>query len=141
MRNLIKFPLFLIAIVFIMGNSHPRLYLEQIIANFEWKNRLVLLLAKDDDTNLIRGVEAFFETSACQNENRNLVLYKIIGNEITKYNVPKRYQGKTGIWLIGYDGEDKAYSQDLSLLDQLHKIIDEMPMRQNEMVNRNSSCD
>ena len=61
--------------------------------------------------------------------------------EITKYNVPKRYQGKTGIWLIGYDGEDKAYSQDLSLLDQLHKIIDEMPMRQNEMVNQNSSCD
>ena len=124
-----------------MGNSHSRLYLEQIIANFEWKNRLVLLLAKDDDINLIRGVEAFFEKSACQNENRNLVLYKIIGNEITNYNVPKRYQGKTGIWLIGYDGEDKAYSQDLSLLDQLHKIIDEMPMRQNEMVNQNSSCD
>ena len=141
MRSLIKFPLFLIATVFILGNSNSRLYLDQIITNFEWKSRLVLLIAKDDDTNLIRGVESFFEKSACQNENRNLVLYKIIGNEISKYNVPKRYQGKTGIWLIGYDGEDKAYSQDLSLLNQLYKVIDEMPMRQNEMVSQNSSCD
>ena len=127
--------------VLIMGNSHSRLSLGKIISNFEWKKRVVLLIAKNEDLKLIREVEYFFEKGACQNEDRNLELYKIIGNEITKYNVPSRYDGRTGIWLIGYDGGDKAYSNDLSLLDQLYEIIDEMPIRQNEMLQQNSRCD
>ena len=141
MRNSFKFPLLLIMTVLIMGNSHSRLSLDQIISNFEWKKRVVLLIAKNDDLKLIRGVEYFFEKGACQNADRNLELYKIIGNEITKYNVPSRYEGRTGIWLIGYDGGDKAYSNNLSLLDQLYEIIDEMPIRQNEILQQNSSCD
>ena len=141
MRNSFKFPLLLSVTVLIMGNSHSLLSLDQIISNFEWKKRLVLLIAKDEDVNLIRGVESFFEEGACQNKNRNLELYKIIGNEITKYDVPIRYEGRTGIWLIGYDGGDKAYSNNLSLLGQLYEIIDEMPIRQNEMLQQNSSCD
>ena len=124
-----------------MGNSHALLSLEQKISNFEWKKRVVLLIAKNEDLKLIRGVEYFFEERVCQNKNRNLELYKIIGNEITKYNVPSRYEGRTGIWLIGYDGGDKAYSNDLSLLDQLYEIIDEMPIRKNEMLQQNSRCD
>ena len=65
---------------------------------------------------------------ACQNRNRNLELYKIIGGEITKYKIPKRYEGRRGIWLIGYDGGDKAYSRDFSLLNQLREIIDKLPI-------------
>ena len=127
--------------VLIMGNSNSRLSLDQIINNFEWKKRVVLLIAKKDDLELIRGVEYFFKKGACQNADRNLELYKIIGNEITKYNVPSRYEGRTGIWLIGYDGGDKAYSNNLSLLDQLYEIIDKMPIRQNEMLQQHSRCD
>ena len=127
--------------VLIMGTSHSRLSLDQIISNFEWRKRVVLLIAKNDDLKLIRGVEYFFEKGACQNADRNLELYKIIGNEITKYDVPSRYEGRTGIWLIGYDGGDKAYSNDLSLLNQLYETIDEMPIRQNEMLQQTSSCD
>ena len=141
MRNSFKFPLLLIVTLLIMGNSHSLLSLEQKISNFEWKKRLVLLIAKDEDINLIRGVESFFEERVCQNKNRNLELYKIIGNEITKYNMPSRYDGRTGIWLIGYDGGDKAYSKDLSLLDQLYEIIDEMPIRKNEILQQTSRCD
>ena len=43
--------------------------------------------------------------------------------------------------IIGYDGYDKAYSSDLSLLEDLYQIIDKMPVRQNEMLNGVSSCD
>ena len=103
--------------------------------------RIVLLIADNEDVKLIRGVESFFKEGACQNKNRNLELYKIIGNEITKYNVPSRYEGRTGIWLIGLDGSEKAYSNDLSVLDQLYEIIDEMPIRQNEMLHQDSRCD
>ena len=127
--------------VLIMGNSHSHFSLDQIISNFEWKKRVVFLIAKNDDQKLIRGVEYFFEKRACQNADRNLELYKIIGNEITNYNVPSRYEGRTGIWLIGYDGGNKAYSNDLSLLDQLYEIIDEMPIRKNEILQQNIRCD
>ena len=124
-----------------MGNSHSLLSLEQKISNFKWEKRLVLLIAKDKDINLVRGVESFFKERACQNKNRDLELYKIIGNEITKYNVPSRYEGRTGIWLIGLDGSEKAYSNDLSVLDQLYEIIDEMPIRKNEMLQQTARCD
>ena len=123
-----------------MGNSNSLISLDKIISNFEWEKRILLLIADHEDINLIRGVDNFFKEEACQNKNRNLELYKIIGDEIKKYKIPKRYEGKKGIWLIGYDGGDKAYSEDLSLLNKLYDIVDKMPIRKNEMLNKDSKC-
>ena len=138
-----KSPKILILIIFtglIMGNSNSLISLDKIISNFEWEKRILLLIADHEDINLIRGVDNFFKEEACQNKNRNLNLYKIIGDEIKKYKIPKRYEGKKGIWLIGYDGGDKAYSEDLSLLNKLYDIVDKMPIRKNEMLNQDSKC-
>ena len=136
-----KVIILIIVMVLIMGNSNSLISLDKIISNFEWKKRIVLLIADKEDVKLIRGAESFFLERACQNRNRNLELFKIIGDEITKYKIPKRYEGRRGIWLIGYDGGDKAYSRDLSFLNQLYEIIDEMPIRQNEMLHQDSRCD
>ena len=138
-----KSPKTLILIIFtvlIMGNSNSVISLDKIISNFEWEKRILLLIADHEDINLIRGVDNFFKEEACQNKNRNIELYKIIGDEIKKYKIPKRYEGKKGIWLIGYDGGDKAYSEDLSLLNKLYDIVDKMPIRKNEMLNQDSKC-
>ena len=138
-----KSPKILILIIItglIMGNSNSLISLDKIISNFEWEKRILLLIANHEDINLIRGVDNFFKKEACQNKNRNLELYKIIGDEINKYKIPKRYEGKKGIWLIGYDGGDKAYSKDPSLLNKLYDIVDKMPIRQNEMLNQDSKC-
>ena len=123
-----------------MGNSNSLISLDKIISNFEWEKRILLLITDHEDINLIRGVDKFFKEEACQNKNRNLELYKIIGDEINKYKIPKRYEGKKGIWLIGYDGGDKAYSEDLSLLNKLYDIVDKMPIRKNEMLSQDSKC-
>ena len=131
----------LISAVLIMGTSNTLLSLDKIINNFGWEKRVLLLISDDEDTNLIRGVDDFFKEEACQNKNRNLELYKIIGDEIRKYKIPRRYEGKRGIWLIGYDGSDKAYSRDFSLLNRLHEIIDEMPIRQTEMLHQDARCE
>ena len=138
-----KSPKILILIIItglIMGNSNSLISLDKIISNFEWEKRILLLITDHEDINLIRGVDNFFKEEACQNKNRNLELYKIIGDEINKYKIPKRYEGKKGIWLIGYDGGDKAYSKDPSLLNKLYDIVDKMPIRQNEMLNQDSKC-
>lgn len=124
-----------------MGNSSSLISLDKIISNFEWEKRILLLIADDGDINLIRGVDSFFKKEACQHKDRNIELYKIVGDEIRKFEIPRRYKGKKGIWLIGYDGGNKAYSKDLSLLNKLYDIIDKMPIRRNEMLNQDSKCD
>ena len=142
--NKIKIQKVIVLIIFtvlIMGNSSSLISLDKIISNFEWKKRILLLIADDGDINLIRGVDSFFKEEACQNKDRNIELYKIIGDEIRKFKIPRRYKGKKGIWLIGYDGGDKAYSRDLSLLNKLYDIVDKMPIRRNEMLNQDSECD
>jgi len=141
MWKLSKFLILLISAGLIMGSSNAFLSLDKIISDFGWEKRVVLLIAEDEDIKLIRGVDEFFKEEACQNNNRNLELYKIIGDDIKKYKIPRRYKGKRGIWLIGYDGSDKAYSRDLFLLNQLYEIIDKMPIRQNEMVYQDTKCD
>ena len=141
MRNFLKSSVLLTGTALIMANTNSLLSLDKIINDFGWEKRIILLIADHEDNNLIDGVETFFAASECQNTNRNLVLHKIVGDEITKYSMPKRYEGKRGIWLIGYDGDDKAYSRDLSLLNQLYDLIDAMPVRQNEMLRQASSCD
>lgn len=142
--NKIKIQKVIVLIIFtvlIMGNSSSLISLDKIISNFEWEKRILLLIADDGDINLIRGVDSFFKKEACQNKDRNIELYKIIGDEIRKFKIPKRYKRKKGIWLIGYDGSDKAYSRDLSLLNKLYDIVDKMPIRRNEMLNQDSECD
>ena len=142
--NKIKIQKVIVLIIFtvlIMGNSSSLISLDKIISNFEWEKRILLLIADDGDINLIRGVDSFFNEEACQNKDRNIELYKIIGDEIRKFKIPRRYKGKKGIWLIGYDGGDKAYSRDLSLLNKLYEIVDKMPIRRNEMLNQDSECD
>ena len=42
---------------------------------------------------------------------------------------------KYGIWLIGYDGNIKDYTEDDKIFLGLFDLIDSMPMRKNEMIN------
>jgi hypothetical protein len=123
-----------------MGNSNSQIPLDEMLSQFQWKKRILLLITDEEDIKLINGVNAFFNEEMCQNKNRNLELFKIVGDEISKYKIPRKYVGKKGVWLIGYDGGDKAYSRDLSLLNQLYDIIDKMPIRLNEMANENLNC-
>ena len=59
-----KSPKILILIIFtvlIMGNSNSLISLDKIISNFEWEKRTLLLIADDEDINLIRGVDNFLK--------------------------------------------------------------------------------
>ena len=50
------------------------------------------------------------------------------------------FKHKTGIWLIGYDGNIKGYTEDNTLLSNLHDLIDNMPIRKNEMRRFKKTC-
>ena len=105
-----------------------------------WKKRIVLFITKAKYVHFINETDEFFIRNNCKNEARNLKYIRIVGDEINKYIIPDRYMNKYGIWLIGYDGQDKSHSTDISLLKEIHNIIDTMPIRKKEMTEQNEKC-
>ena len=124
----------------IMSYSSTKIHLDDYINSFSWKKRVVLFITKAKYIHFINETDEFFKKNNCKNEERNLKYIKIIGDDINKYVIPDRYKNKYGIWLIGYDGEAKAHSTDISLLKELHNIIDKMPIRKQEMNKQNKKC-
>ena len=122
----------------IMSNSSVKINLEEYINSFSWDKRIVLFITKD--TYFINETDDFFKINSCKNEERNLKYIRIVGDDINKYTIPDRYKNKYGLWLIGYDGGDKSYSNDTSLLKEIHNIIDTMPIRKSEMTEQNEKC-
>ena len=123
-----------------MSNSNVKINLLDYINSFSWDKRIVLIIAKEKHSNLIKKTDDFFERNSCENESRNLEYVRIVGDDINKYHIPERYKNKYGIWLIGYDGGDKSYGFDASLLKKLYSIIDKMPIRQAEVAGQNKKC-
>ena len=127
-------------VVALMGHSSVQISLVKTLKKYEWEKRVILLIADQKDTDLINDVNSFFNIKTCENNDRNLVLYKIIGKDIYNYKIPFQYHNKRGVWLIGYDGNDKLFSKDSSLLNNVYDIIDDMPMRKSEILNNKSKC-
>ena len=123
-----------------MGNSSTKINLQDYINSLSWKKRIVLFITKAKYVHFINETDDFFKTNSCENEERNLKYIRIVGDEINKYIIPDRYMNKYGIWLIGYDGQDKSHSTDISLLKEIHNIIDTMPIRKKEMTEQNEKC-
>ena len=139
MNRIKVFCLLLTLLMFpIISNSSVKIDLEDYINSFSWDKRIVLFITKD--TYFINETDNFFKTNSCKNEERNLKYIRIVGDDINKYTIPDRYKNKYGLWLIGYDGGDKSYSNDTSLLKEIHNIIDTMPIRKSEMTEQNEKC-
>jgi hypothetical protein len=123
-----------------MSNSSTKLNLQEYINSFSWEKRIVLFITKAKYVHFINTTDEFFKINSCENELRNLKYIRIVGDDIDKYNIPDKYMNKYGIWLIGYDGEDKSHSTDISILKEIHNIIDTMPIRKNEAAQQQKKC-
>ena len=123
-----------------MSNSITKINLQEYINSFSWEKRIVLFITKAKYVHFINTTDEFFKINSCENELRNLKYIRIVGDDINKYNIPDKYMNKYGIWLIGYDGEDKSHSTDISILKEIHNIIDTMPIRKNEAAKQDKKC-
>ena len=123
-----------------MSNSSTKIDLQEYINSFSWEKRIVLFITKAKYVHFINTTDEFFKINSCENELRNLKYIRIVGYDIDKYNIPDKYMNKYGIWLIGYDGEDKSHSKDISILKEIHNIIDTMPIRKNEAAQQEKKC-
>ena len=140
MKRIISAISIIVLLVFFMKNSYEKISLEDKLNSFSWEKRILLLIADKKNINLINQVNDFFKNNTCQNNLRNLELYKIIGEESKNYKLPKMYDSQTGIWLIGYDGEIKLFSKNSSMLKNLYVVIDSMAIRKEEKLNQKFKC-
>ena len=103
------------------------------LEKYAWTNRLIILVTDKKSAALKKQAEMFFEKHFCGVGDRNLKLLHFRSDRVAKTLLPKTIGSKTGMWLIGYDGLIKDFSEDRQLLDRLFQTIDTMPMRQNEI--------
>ena len=135
--------LFILIILSSISNSSEKIDLQKQIQSFSWNKRIVLFITKGKYIHFINEVDDFFKKYKCENENRKLEYVKIVGDEVSNYIFPDKYKNKYGIWLIGYDGQVKGHSTDISLLKKIHHLIDKMPIRKKEMIDspvQNRKC-
>ena len=106
-----------------------------IFDEYAWTNRLVIMITDKKNSDLETQVRRFFESHICDIEDRNLKLLHFHKNEVSVTQLQKKHS-QTGLWLLGYDGSIKDFSEDAQLLNRVFQTIDGMPMRQGEMVHK-----
>ena len=111
-----------------------------IFDEYAWINRLVIMITNGKNTKLERQVRRFFESHVCDIDDRSLKLLHFHKNELAVTQLQKIMRSQTGLWLLGYDGSIKDFSEDEQLLNRLFQTIDGMPIRQDEMVS-GPACD
>ena len=104
-----------------------------IFDKYAWTNRLLIMITDKKNTDLETQVRRFFESHVCDIDDRNLKLLHFHKNELSVTQLQKKHS-QTGLWLLGYDGSIKDFSEDEQLLNRLFQTIDGMPMRQDEML-------
>ena len=130
---LIIFSLLLTFVIYCEEPQFNKSSLHKTIENYKWKKRILLLISKEESSVLTNAVDKFFINQKCKNDERNLELLKIKKDDYYYIKNTNYFKDKTGIWLIGYDGNIKGYSEDYTLLSNLHNLIDNMPIRKEEM--------
>ena len=111
-----------------------------VLDKYAWSNRLLIVVTDKDENNLEKKVRKFFEQHVCDIDDRNLKLLHFFSDDPNVLELPSSIHHQTGIWLLGYDGNIKAHSEDGQLLHDLFKIIDTMPMRKGEMKSGSRNC-
>ena len=137
---LIIFSLLLTSVNWCDETEFYNIPLHNTLENYKWKKRILLLITQDEDTVLVSEVNKFFITQKCKNDERNLELLKIKKNTGYHLKSTSYFKDKTGIWLIGYDGNIKGYTEDNTLLSNLHHLIDNMLIRKEEIKDLKKHC-
>ena len=113
------------------------------LSSFQWQKRILIFNSVNNQKSLRernKKIEAWIKINWCQIEERNLIIVNFDEGLNSIYELPPYVNKKQGVWLIGYDGFIKDYSENLDLLERVMRIIDEMPMRLNEIENKISTC-
>jgi hypothetical protein len=120
---------------------------------FKWKNRLLLVFAPDSSLPLLQSLQGDISTRKHEVDDRDLVVFEILGVGTSKRDgtqlAPQaaaslREQfgvspNAFSLILVGKDGGIKPRRNYPVKLEEIFRLIDSMPMRQDEMRQKDRS--
>ena len=107
------------------------------ISDLNWEKRILIISYKKQSDELFTRSKKFISDNKCEIDDRNIEIIFFENYKNKEFITPKFINKKNGIWLLGYDGEIKDYSQNDKIYVRLFNLIDSMPMRKQEIKNDN----
>ena len=120
------------------------------LANYRWKNRLLLIFSPTEINENYKAFDTQLKGATSGVKDRDLILFRIFENgssfigsqsmsaqdaEVLRRRFPST-TGQFSVVLIGKDGGIKLEQKDQADINQIFDRIDKMPMRQQEMKER-----
>lgn len=143
---------FVLATVIAWSIVNHRDALPMDLNQYKWKNRLLLIFAPDDGHSLLHNLESDIAAQPGEVSERDLIVFKIIENgpsfmaatrldPQTAAHIRNKFKASHERFtciLVGKDGGIKLRRKDPVRLQDIFELIDAMPMRQQEMRQKNS---
>ena len=117
------------------------------LTQFQWKNRMLFILAQDGNHPLFKDLQSQVVAQKAEVDDRDLIVFEVPAQGPARMNDStldrkeadsiRNHFAITGdefsLILVGKDGGIKLKRMDQVDLREVFKLIDSMPMRQNEM--------
>jgi hypothetical protein len=121
------------------------------LSQFQWKNRLLFLFAPNGNHPLFKNLQSQIMAQKAEVEDRDLVVFEVLAQDSSRMNTTSldRQQADSirdhfavprnifSLILVGKDGGIKLKRNDQVDLGAVFELIDSMPMRQDEMRQKN----
>ena len=104
-----------------------------------WNSRVLLLFAPDANNSQLVQQKEMLDNQAAGIKDRDLKVFEITGHLPSDQQLRDRFHVKTdsfAVVLIGKDGSKKLKHSETTDPSDLFKLIDSMPMRKDEMRQR-----
>ena len=121
------------------------------LSEFEWQNRLLLLFAPHSENKLLKKLQSEIDMQKYEVKDRDLVVFEVLemGHSRISETPINRQEAENlrdffsiprnnfTLILVGKDGGVKLRRNDQTSLAEIFALIDSMPMRKNEMRQKN----
>ena len=129
----------------------PEKTMSMDLTQFQWKNRLLFLFAPDGSHPLFKNLQNQIVAQKAEVEDRDLVVFEVLAQGSSRMNTTSldRQQADSirdhfavprnifSLILVGKDGSIKLKLNDPVDIGAVFELIDSMPMRQDEMRQKN----
>lgn len=142
-----KTQILLFALVSILSTTIPMS--AQDLSQHEWKDRLLLVLTTENSKDLYKEQMDLFKDNIAGLEERKLEVYSVMPDKYKKGIQAEKWMESTRlndryredekefeVILIGLDGRVKLRQSEILSIEKLFSTIDKMPMRRNELRNK-----
>ena len=109
------------------------------LETYNWTKRLLVINLKSEDKEKMSYINNWLISNKCKIKERNINIVFFEDYKNKQYKKPL-FLKNFGFWLIGYDGEVKSFSLENKFLYEIFNLIDQMPIRQQEMLMFKTKC-